>query len=361
MKMPITIKELDSSTRQEKITLILGKNILLKMIENPETQSLLEDKVVKAFVSIPGLCNENVRSLIQGILKEESLVGAPSFIRTLKDRYEDGTLESTVKVADSLKDFTDAVNSSLMSKIFEDEIGDSLKRAMKKLSKEDIESLRSEMMRNLVGTIDEKSVESSNERLLSLGTKLKKRMGPEILVPADLLLCPKCKTLISATDFVGETKCYVCQIDVSRKNVKRINIYRMNDKVKKVWEKNLWFEAYFAGLLRKLCCETWTGVNIMGASGILHEVDVLAIRDETVIACECKTGRVSRNDIFNFYTKASDLKAHISILAMIHGFPEPETKRFVKKNPAIISLENMGKREETEIVQDLDRRLSMKV
>jgi hypothetical protein len=358
--MPITIKELDSSTRQEKITLILGKNVLLKIIENPEAQSLLEDNAVKAFVSIPGLCNEDARSLIQGILKEESLVGAPSFIRTLKDRYEDGTLESTMKVADSLKDFTDVMNSSRMSKILEDEIGESLQRAMKKLSKEDMESLRSEMMRNLVGTIDEKSVESSNEKLLSLGTELKKRMGSEILAPASLLLCPKCKALISTTDFVGETKCYVCQTDVSHKNVKRISIYRMNDKVKKVWEKNLWFEAYFAGLLRRLRCETWTSVHIMGASGILHEVDVLAIRDETVIACECKTGKVSRNDVFNFCTKVSDLKAHISILALIHGFPEPETRRFVKKNPAIIGLENMGKREEAEILKELDRRLSMK-
>jgi len=98
----------------------------------------------------------------------------------------------------------------------------------------------------------------------------------------------------------------------------------------------------------------------MGASGMLHEVDVLAIRDESIIACECKTGKVSRNDVFNFCTKVSDLKVHLSILALIHGFPEPETRKFVKKNPAIIGLENMGNREEIEILEELDRRLSIK-
>ena len=88
----------------------------------------------------------------------------------------------------------------------------------------------------------------------------------------------------------------------------------------------------------------------MGASGMLHEVDVLAIRDESVIACECKTGKVTRNDVFNFFTKVSDLKVNLSILVLIHSFPEPETRRFVKRNPAIIGLENMGKREDTEIL-----------
>jgi Holliday junction resolvase len=98
----------------------------------------------------------------------------------------------------------------------------------------------------------------------------------------------------------------------------------------------------------------------MGASGILHEVDVLAIRKGTVLVCECKTGKVSRNDVFNFCTKASDLKAHISILALVDELPEPQTREFLKKNPAIIRIENMGKKKEIEVLNDLRQRLLIK-
>lgn len=95
-------------------------------------------------------------------------------------------------------------------------------------------------------------------------------------------------------------------------------------------------------------------------SGILHEVDVLAIRDGTLVICECKTGKVTRNHVFNFCTKANDLKAHVSILAMLGELPEPETRNFVKRNPAIIRLENMGKMNEGEIKAELRNRLSLK-
>jgi len=54
------------------------------------------------------------------------------------------------------------------------------------------------------------------------------------------------------------------------------------------------------------------------------------------------------------------LKAHVSILAMLGELPEPETRNFVKRNPAIIRLENMGKMNEGEIKAELRNRLSLK-
>jgi len=54
------------------------------------------------------------------------------------------------------------------------------------------------------------------------------------------------------------------------------------------------------------------------------------------------------------------LKAHLSILALIGELPEPETREFVKKYPSIITLENMGKIREADILADLKHRLSTK-
>ena len=64
--------------------------------------------------------------------------------------------------------------------------------------------------------------------------------------------------------------------------------------------------------------------------------------------------------MFNFCTKVGDLKAHVSILALIGNLPESETREFVKKNPAIIRLEDMGKMKEVDILTDLRQSLSIK-
>jgi hypothetical protein len=159
---------------------------------------------------------------------------------------------------------------------------------------------------------------------------------------------------------IASKKCLSCNETIGEEQIERIPISKIPDEIKTLWRSNLWFEAYFANLLRRLNFQTWVGIHAMGASGILHEIDILAIRRGVVIVGECKTGKVSRNDVFNFCTKISDLKAHVSILALIKELPEPETREFVRRNPAIIRLENMGKRKEEEILHELDQRLSLK-
>ena len=151
-------------------------------------------------------------------------------------------------------------------------------------------------------------------------------------------------------------KCLACDSSITNKNIKRVKTYRLNNKIKDVWDSGLWFEAYLAGLLHKLNYKTWTGVHVMGASGILHEIDVVAIKNGTLVVCECKTGKVSRNDVFNFYTKVGDTKAHFSILAMIGKLPETQTRDFIKRNPGFISLENMGTIDPTKIFNYLKDR-----
>lgn len=142
--------------------------------------------------------------------------------------------------------------------------------------------------------------------------------------------------------------------------MERIPIVKVPLEIRQVWQSNLWFEAYFAHLLQKLGCKTWTGIHVMGASGMQHEVDVLAVKDDTVIISECKTGKASRNEVFNFCTKLGDLKAHVSIWAQIKELPEPETRKFVQKNRAIIKLENMGKMKDADILTYLKKELPIK-
>lgn len=354
--MPISIVELDTSTKEENITLILGKNILLKIIEDLDKQALLKDKVVKKLISIPDLCLDEIRMHIQELIEKEVLLTAPKLARTLQILFE---REDFVSSTEALQHFQRASNYFTKSKFykeFEKDITQTAERKLKKMSENDLVDMRSDFMHRFIGEIDENLVKKENSKMNSIGDELRKRTGFEFLVPSNLLLCPKCKVILSTDEFRGSRKCLVCNKRIERERAKRIYIYRVHEKVKRMWEKNLWFEAYMARLLRTRNCRTWTSVHVMGASGILHEIDVLAIRKGTVLVCECKTGKVSRNDVFNFCTKVGDLKAHVSILALIEELPESETREFVKKNPAIIRLENMGKTREVDILNELDQR-----
>ena len=228
------------------------------------------------------------------------------------------------------------------------------------MSPKDLEEIMSDIMYGVVGKVDEELVQEENKKIMSIGDKIKEKTGFDILAPSTLLLCPKCRVILSTEEYRDIKKCYVCAKKVKREDADRIYVYKVHDQIKKVLEKNLWFEAYLDRLLRRLGWKTWTSVHVMGASGILHEIDVLAIRKGTILIGECKTGKVSRNDVFNFCTKVGDLKSHVPILALIKELPEPETREFVRKNPAIIRLENMGKMKETEILNELERRLSIK-
>ena len=355
--MPVSFVELDSSTREENITIIVGKNILLKIIEDPDKQTVLRNNVVKKFVSITDLCHDDTRNLIEELIREEAFLNAPSFARTILNLSQNTEFS---KFLSGLGEFESSMGKLMDSKFLkslEKEVTPLLKQKFEKMPPSQLENMASDIMHRFVGKIDEKLVDQQNKKMVSIGDKIKEMAHFDVLVPSTLILCPKCRVPLSMEEYRGSKKCHVCGKKIAREKAKRIYIHKVNDKVKEVWKKNLWFEAYMAKLLRRLGFKTWTSVHVMGASGILHEVDVLAIRKGTVLTCECKTGKVSRNDVFNFCTKVGDLKNHISILALVKKLPETETREFVKKNPAIIRLENMGETREANILDKLRDRL----
>jgi hypothetical protein len=356
IKMP-TFIELDSSVREENPTIILGKNIVLKIIEDSDKQGLLRNNTVKRFVSIPNLFNNEMRRLIDSLLEQEAYLTAPSFLQMLmqgKDRLE--ALAPHLQWLEQI--LAPLMESKMLKVIKESTQGAITEDEFEKLSKQRPD-LVADFMFRVKGQINKEQRLEYERKLLSIDKEIEKKTGFRITVPSVLFVCPKCKKLLFSNE-IANKKCLSCNKAINEERIGRIPISKIPDEIKILWQSNLWFEAYFANLLRKLDFQTWVGVHAMGASGILHEVDVLAIRRGAVVVSECKTGKVARNDVFNFCTKMSDLKVHVSILALIKELPEPETREFVKRNPAIIRLENMGQKKEEEILAELDQRLSLK-
>jgi rubrerythrin len=196
----------------------------------------------------------------------------------------------------------------------------------------------------------------------------------EVLDPIVQLICPKCSMPIvkqparrpdngsrlvrfSWELLKGElkrpVKCACCENIITRQKAKRTHLHVVKESVRILWESNLWLEDYISRLLRSLDWQTWPHVHVLGSSGVRHEIDVLGVKGSYVLVCECKTGRVSRQDVPNFWAKVYDIRSHVGMLALIHELPEAETKEFVAKNPSVVLLEKLGEKGKSQILGEL--------
>jgi len=357
--LPVSIKELDKSSKQDNITVLLGKKVILNIIEKPYSKRLLDDTHVKRFISLPNLCRESRQQQLTHFFQVESRFRNTCINESrLRHNINDVTslVENKKFCLKHLEDLRKNVNLEELRKK-EDEHSiekyrlilyqqDQLERTMYDLSK--------------ITRRKKSKLTILNEQTFSAGKELEKELGLAILTAHTYIFCPDCGTLISSEEYESEEKCARCERQIKRKDAEYVEVHIANDKIREVWESRLWFEAYVSELLKKLNWQTWTHVLVMGSSGIYHQIDFLAIKGGSVIVGECKTGRVSRNDVFNFVTKADDIKAHFSIYAMLNGLPETETREFIRKDPSVIMLENLCKLEEDAIIEELDKRLLLK-
>lgn len=321
--MPVTYIELDASLREENVTLLLGKDVVLKLLEDEKAKSLLKDPYVQTLLKTKDLSwrdfRESMNRLINLELRE---IGEPFYSLMGRMQHE---IKRKTEIAKRFLDF----------------IG------------RRVRSLRRLLIQN-------------DRKMLKLEKKLKK-INPnlEILRPCIVPYCPKCSGpffgkngQIIKSDFKGTKICSICGSSVKREKAKQLRLHEVIPTIRQIWEENLWFEEYTASIVRSLGWQTWTHVHVLGASGTLHEIDVLGIQKGYILICECKTGKVARADVFNFWTKVLDIKSHRSILALTGELPEPETRRFLRKNPVIL-IENASKLKKVDIVEKIQSGLQL--
>src|SRR6266699_1269313 len=334
--MPFVIVPLDSL--DDNFTILLGKNILLKITENVKARTLLDDSLVQKIVSTPNLCNEKTIKMIDELRQldasGEDLYTSTFYPPTATNWESPRDIEARTKILTAR--ISELMNESTTWKFalnYDKVLG----------------AFVSER------TLDE--WEKREKALLATDEQLKSISGLELLEPTVAILCPTCKRTLQVGEFKGALNCARCKKDMSRKDVERVPIHRIAESVKRLWVKDFWFEAYMAKLFEKLGWTTWTAVHIMGSSGVPHEIDVLARKESNVVVVECKTGEVSRNHVFTFLTKTQDLKVNLGILALMRARPEPETRSFAKRSRLLVTLENMSKMDEKQILESLKNEL----
>jgi hypothetical protein len=325
--MPVKTIELDGSVREEDVTLLLGKNIILKLVEDRKTEQLLSRPEVKVLLKTEDLCHKSLvekMNLLLELLKWSDL--------------EDKMLEILVEAYEALplirpkEKKTPTFTWRNIAKKFRDHFFKIVKERDQKI----IEL--------------EERVKDSNHDLI-------------VTRPSVMFSCPRCKAPVICLrterfelqlgEFNRTMKCFFCKTLITREEVNRHPIHEIIPTVEEVWRTGLWLEEYLASILRSLEWQTWTRVSMLGTSGIRHEVDLLAIKRGFILVGECKTGKVSREDVFTFSTKMSDLRSHFGLFGLLRELPETETREFMNRNPALILLEKMCELKRKDLIERL--------
>jgi len=324
---------------EDNFTILLGRNILLKITENVKARALLEDPLVQKIVSTANLCNEKLSKAIEELLRLDPSGGShnmKNFLSTYRIFFDHDAKElaKTITSVDvQMSDLAQKTDSETQAERF------------------------GELWSSISSEKGASSWEKKERALLAADEQVRSISGLDLLEPTVAALCPTCKTTLQVGEFKGTVRCIECKREIGRKEIERVPIHRIAEPVKRLWAKDFWFEAYLARLFEKLGWTTWTAVHIMGSSGVPHEIDVLARKDSNVVVVECKTGDVARNHVFTFLTKVQDLKVNLGILALMGPLPEPETRSFAKRSRLLVTVENMSKTDEKEILETLKKEL----
>lgn len=365
--MPVTEIPLDASTREEDVTILHGKNLLLKLIENKEVKQFLSGKDIEQFLSTEDLCFKGFRETMNNILKVQR-----DFQSVLERAVYETERGFFISARRRLRARYPIYSGRILRELSREPFPKQLLVEYKKRN--------SALMKRLLKT---------DQELLKCEEKIKEfNKNLEVLYPTVLLRCSMCGSPVvkerekSGTkppvpsryrgfwysrylhpehigfdvvkgEIKGSIKCAFCGHVIEREKALRTHIHWLKDPILKLWEGNLWLEDYVSRLLRSVQWNTWSHVSVLGSSGVRHEVDVLGVKGSYVLVCECKTGHVTRQDVFNFWAKVYDIRSHVSMLALIEQLPEPETKEFVVKNPSVVLLENLGEKKKRQIAEEL--------
>ena len=72
--MSFKTHELDSSLKEEQATIIVGRHIILKLVEKLEDKKVLEDPIAKTFLSTPDLAYNDVQKQIRRLIEIDTAI-----------------------------------------------------------------------------------------------------------------------------------------------------------------------------------------------------------------------------------------------------------------------------------------------
>lgn len=317
--MAITIEQLDGEYIGKDISILVGKNFILKFI--PQKSVIDSSESLQKLINTPDLLpdplNRQVRALV-GMSKQitDLLIGS------IKTRE----LYSSVNVNSA-----SASDSSGSEKL------------IKYLSNQ-LEKQKNEIIGkgNAIG-------------------KLEKVIGLYLAEDNNLYFCKSCNAYLGDSFESLPDHCLSCHNKTDWSDAKNITTIRFLDNKVLSYLDGLWFEDYIAKLLNKLGWKTWCHGSIMGSSGIAHQVDILAINysDGRVLICECKTAKIIKEYIFDLSAQFYDIKSSYGFLFSLDTVLNDRLTGYMKRTAGLCLLDNLKVNKDEEIIKKIGKFLEV--
>ncbi len=300
--MAMTIIELDG-TSKEDFSILVGKSVILKFTQEPP---LIErSRPLKKLITAS-------LNLLQDTQKLEAIKELVSITGRIQKHLAD-----SISRRDNMRDY-----------INDPETSDEDKADLFDFSKR-----RQVVMRERI------KIASDSIR------KVEKDLGGLYVAQAhELYFCDNCSSYLGQVDEMLPNKCMACGTQTNPRPGKPGGSYRFLPDDVHAYLGGKWIQDYSAKLLRRAGWKTWTECWVMGASGVKHQIDLLAVHETQgrVLIAECKTRAVSE-DAFQLITQFSDIQPSFGLLISLNGMGVCSGKDLIERKPGLKLIELLNK------------------
>jgi len=301
--MSITIEQLDGDGKENNITILIGKNLLLKF--TPGDSIFFSEKILQDLIKTPDLLCSDLLTMVmeEKKLSEEIAKGLSGML---------GLQELLIKLFNELPPRLE------------------MKETLKKRK--------------------DAIVTTSNE-IKAIEGKAKFSIAKNF----PLFFCQKCNSYLANSIDSLPKNCKLCDTKTDESNptfVKFIDAKIIS------YLNGFWLEDYIAKILIRLRWKTWCHGSVMGSSGIYHPVDILAVNSEgQILVAECKSGAFGGRDIFNFTAQYFDIKGPYGFFFALKEIPDPKGKDYMKRTPGLCLLDKLEGLNEDQLMEKIEEHL----
>ncbi len=349
-----SIEELEPVSRDQEITILISRNILLKLVNQSsiyETNSMIQKLIntkdlalrinsgkIKRLVELNGL-------IIQGLKEYKNLNRLYDYRRFVEIYDRDKKrLQKDIDDIQKIKEQAEQLSDDRNVKRSEAQIQE-LNKLVKSMN-ERIETIKKEYYGRLSSHISK--IRAYCDEI----HKIEKEFDVLLCNSNIYSFCLNCLNILKEGTIDTNINCEFYKSEITSGEVKIFNY--LNSELE-AYLHGKWLENYIARLLSKKGWRIWVGSLVLGSSGINHEVDILAIKNGYVMICECKTGNIARKDVFNFSTKNHDIKSNYAFWFSLEKLPDRESEDYMKKTPELMHLDNLQESTEDKILNELEK------
>lgn len=303
--MSITIEQLDNDGKENNITILIGKNLLLKFI--PGDSIFFSEKILQDLIKTQSLlCSD----LLTTVMEEKKL--SEGIAKGLSDMVE--FQETIIKLINELP-------------------------------------ARLGMKGNLKERKD--IIIATSNKIKAIEGKAKFSLAKNF----PLFFCQNCNSYLANSIDSLPKVCKFCNTvtdESSSTFVKFIDAKMIS------YLNGFWLEDYIAKILTQLGWKAWCHGSVMGLSGIYHPIDILAVNSEgQILVAECKSGAFGGRDIFNFTAQYFDIKGPYGFFFALKEIPDPKGRNYMERTPGLCLLDKLEGLDDGQLIKKIEEHLKV--